>query len=405
MWTDRRILVGVCGGIAAYKVCDLVSSLAQKQAQVRVVMTAAAQAFIPALTLATLSRHAAYGDADFWQSSHGRPLHIELAEWAEAVVIAPLTANTLAKLSLGLADNLLTNVVLATSAPLLLAPAMNTTMWTQPVIQSHWQRLSQAHWTLSPAEGRLACDAVGTGRLVEMDILEETLAALLWTGGKQDWRGHRVLVTGGATREFWDPVRFLSNPATGRMGLAVANGAAARGAEVVYCYGGELPGGIHPAVTGIPIGSGADLLQAMERVFAQVDTVLMAAAVSDVRPATVSQEKRPKQDLGLSLPLEPVPDLIQVLSERNQSCVPRKILVGWAAQTGDLLPPARQKRIQKGLDAIVANPVDQPQAGFAVPTNQGVWITANQEIFLPWGTKTEMAHRILDLTLELHQSS
>jgi len=131
----------------------------------------------------------------------------------------------------------------------------------------------------------------------------------------------------------------------------------------------------------------------------------MAAAVSDVRPATVSQEKRPKQDLGLSLPLEPVPDLIQVLSERNQSCVPRKILVGWAAQTGDLLPPARQKRIQKGLDAIVANPVDQPQAGFAVPTNQGVWITANQEIFLPWGTKTEMAHRILDLTLELHQSS
>ncbi|MEN9240258.1 MAG: bifunctional phosphopantothenoylcysteine decarboxylase/phosphopantothenate--cysteine ligase CoaBC, partial [Thermostichales cyanobacterium SZTDM-1c_bins_54] len=387
----------------AYKVCDLVSSLSQKQAQVRVMLTQGAEGFIAPLTLATLARHPAYTDREFWHHGQGRPLHIELGEWAEAVVIAPLTANTLSKMALGLADNLLTNVVLATAAPLLLAPAMNTTMWEQPAIQAHWQHLTNRYWTLAPASGRLACDAVGAGRLPPLPLLEETLAALLWTGGRQDWQGRQVLVTGGPTREFWDPVRLLTNPATGRMGLAVANAAAARGADVTYIYGGELPADPHPRVQRIPIDSAAELLQALEGVFPRVDTVFMAAAVSDVRPAVFSASKRPKQDLELLLPLEPVPDLLKLLAQRNQAYAPRKLLIGWAAQTGDPRPAARQKRLEKGLDAIIANPIDHPQAGFAATTNQGFWITADQEVALPLTSKIEMAQRILDLALTLHR--
>ncbi|GAB4216261.1 MAG: bifunctional phosphopantothenoylcysteine decarboxylase/phosphopantothenate--cysteine ligase CoaBC [Synechococcales cyanobacterium] len=398
MWSGRRILVGVCGGIAAYRVCELVSALSQAGADVRVVLTAGAQAFISPLTLATLSRQVAYTDAEFWHYRQGRPLHIELAEWAEAILIAPLTANTLAKLALGLADNLLTNLCLATAAPLILAPAMNTDMWQQPTVQQHWGSLLQRHWGLTPSAGRLACDAVGVGRLVPVPVLEETLAAFLWTRGRRDWQGRTVLVTGGATREFWDPVRFLSNPASGRMGAAVANAVAARGAQVIYCYGSGDPPPLHPQVTGIPFTAAADLEALLDQYFPQVDTVLMAAAVSDVRPQSYHPHKQPKANLGSQIPLSPVPDLVQALAQRKQS---GQRIIAWAAQSGDPVPPAREKLHRKQVDAIVANAIDQPESGFGSEWNQGTWITPTQEIPLPHGTKVEMAHRILDLALTL----
>ena len=214
-WSGKRIVIGVCGGIAAYKVCQLVSFLAKAGAEVRVVLTQSATEFVTPLTFATLARHPAYTDADFWHRSAGRPLHIQLGDWADAIAIAPLTANTLAKLAYGLADNLLTNLLLASGCPVLLAPAMNTQMWEQPSVQRNWQQLlsDPRYCSMVPAQGRLACDAKGMGRLPEPEAIATKLLAMLWTHGVEDWSGQRVLVSGGGTREFVD-APLLATPPT-----------------------------------------------------------------------------------------------------------------------------------------------------------------------------------------------
>jgi len=229
-----HVLIGISGGIAAYKVCEVVSSLAKRGIEVRVILTKSATEFVAPLTFATLSRQPAYTDADFWQPSNGRPLHIELAEWADIFLLAPVTANTLAKLSYGMADNLLTNTVLASTCPILFAPAMNTTMWLQPSVQENWHKLLQdnRYTAIAPTDGILACDAVGTGRMAEPEIILEYLESFLFTKGKQDLKGKKILVNAGGTREFIDPVRFIGNPSTGKQGIAIAKAAMHRGANV-----------------------------------------------------------------------------------------------------------------------------------------------------------------------------
>ena len=230
----NHVLIGVSGGIAAYKVCEVVSSLAKRGMEVRLILTRSAAEFVTPLTFATLSRSPAYTDADFWQPTNGRPLHIELAEWADLFLLAPVTANTLAKLAYGMADNLLTNTVLASNCPILFAPAMNTTMWLQPAVQQNWRKLLQDHryTAIAPTDGVLACDAVGTGRMAEPEVILEYVESFLFTKGKQDLKGKHVLVNAGGTREFIDPVRFIGNPSTGKQGLAIAKAALHRGAKV-----------------------------------------------------------------------------------------------------------------------------------------------------------------------------
>ncbi len=401
----RRVLVGVGGGIAAYKVCEVVSTLAKSGIAVRVMVTEAAQQFVTPLTFATLSRDRAYTNQDFWQPEHGRPLHIDLGEWAEVFLMAPLTANTLAKLAWGAADNLLTNTVLASTCPILLAPAMNTDMWEQRVVQRNWQQVQSdpRYHSINPGEGLLACDRVGQGRMAEPAEILAHLHSLLYTGGRQDLAGKRLLISAGGTREHLDPVRFIGNPATGKMGLALAQAAVHRGAIVtlVQAAGGSIAGGEARSASSTPsnlhtisVVDAEAMRQAMVKHLPSHDWVVMAAAVGDVKPAHYSPEKLPKQAIPASLPLEPVPDIVAELGQLKH---PHQRLIGFAAQTGEIVAPAWEKLQRKGLDAIVANPIDQPDSGFGSDQNQAVLLNAQgQRQDVPRCSKLELAHQILD---------
>lgn len=394
----RRILIGIGGGIAAYKVCQIVSTLAKAQAEVRVILTQSAQAFIPSLTFATLSRHSAYTDDGFWSATNPRPLHIELGEWAELFVIVPLTANTLAKLTYGMADNLLTNTVLASTCPVLLAPAMNTDMWEQQAVQRNWRQLlsDRRYHSADPGEGILACDRVGTGRMAEPEELLPQILSLLHSGGKRDLEGKRILISAGGTREHFDPVRFIGNPSTGKMGIAIAQAALHRGAQVTLVHAPIAANLLTPlrTVRRIPVTSSAEMQQAMKSNLVDADWIFMAAAVGDVKPTIYSDTKLPKNQLPETLPLAPIPDIVAELATLKRST---QKLIGFAAQTGDFVTPAIDKLERKNLDAIVANPIDQPESGFGSETNQAVMIMrSGEQLSLPLSSKLQMAHRVLD---------
>ena len=389
-----RILVGIGGGVAAYKVCELISRWVQADHQVRVILTPTAEQFMTPLTVSTLSRQRAYTDRDFWQAQ-GRPLHIELGEWAEVMVLAPLTADLLAKIAQGLADDLLTNTLLASTAPVLVAPAMNTTMWQQMSVQKNYQTLRQwpRFYTVGVRSGLLACDAVGAGRMAEPAEIDPWVHSLLITQGKRDLSPYKILVTAGGTREHLDPVRFFGNPATGQMGLALAQAAGHRGATVTFVHA-PMQQPIPPFARVSAVTSGQEMYDAVLAEFPHQDWCLMAAAVGDVQPATYSPHKLPKRDLPLCLPLQPVPDILQALAGKKQ---PHQLLIGFAAQSGDIEPPAWEKLTAKNLDAIIANPVDRPGAGFGSRTNQGIWLDRRgQKIPLPAAPKLTLAHQILD---------
>ncbi|MEM9567802.1 MAG: bifunctional phosphopantothenoylcysteine decarboxylase/phosphopantothenate--cysteine ligase CoaBC, partial [Cyanobacteria bacterium P01_E01_bin.34] len=371
--------------------------------EIRVILTQSATEFIPPLTFATLSRHAAYTDADFWHRSAGRPLHIQLAEWADAMVIAPLTANTLAKLAYGLADNLLTNLLLASNCPVLLAPAMNTLMWQQVSVQRNWEQVlsDSRYWSMTPGEGRLACDAQGMGRLPEPEAIATQLLAIVWAKGVADWRGKRVLVSGGGTREFLDAVRFIGNPSTGRMGWAIARAAADRGAQVTFVHAplalgnGELLDGIET----MAVTSSEDMRACMDERFGQANVTVMSAAVGDVRPETQTVGKLPKAQLPKHLPLVEIPDIVQSLCKRKTE---QQRVIGFAAQMGDPVPAALSKLERKGLDAIVANAIDRQDGGFASGFNQATVLGRNgQRVEIPHCSKLEMAHHLLDFAKTL----
>jgi phosphopantothenoylcysteine decarboxylase / phosphopantothenate---cysteine ligase len=391
-----RVLVGIGGGIAAYKVCEVISSLFKAGIEVRVILTEGAQQFITPLTVATLSRHPAYTDRDFWQPIYQRPLHIELGEWADIYLLAPLTANTLGKLANGLADNLLTNTVLASTCPILLAPAMNTEMWNQVAVQRNWQTLLQdpRYHTTGPDAGILACDRVGSGRMSEPAEILPYIHSLLHTRGNRDFHGRRILISAGGTREFFDPVRFIGNPATGKMGLALARAAAHRGAEVTLVHASLPDAPLDRRIRSVAVVSSQQMHQELLDRFPASEIVIMCAAVADVKPATYSNEKLPKKSLPAELKLAPVPDIIADLSTRKQ---PYQKLIGFAAQTGDIITPALEKLDRKQLDAIVTNPVDLPDSGFGSDRNQAILLKRNGERFeIPPCSKLEMAHQILD---------
>lgn len=394
----RKVLIGLNGGIAAYKVCEVISSLAKSGTDVRVILTQGAQAFITPLTVATLSRHPAYTDEHFWQADRGKPLHIELGEWADVLAIAPLTANTLAKLAWGIADNLLTNTVLASTCPILVAPAMNTDMWEQTVVRRNWRQVldNPRYHTLDPGAGILACDRVGAGRMAEPSQILAHLESLLHTRGQRDLQGKRVLISAGGTREYFDPVRFIGNPSTGKMGVALAQAAAHRGASVTLVCGpmaAQLRETLPPVRT-ISVTSAEQMQNALVEEFPAADWTLMSAAVADVRPATSHAEKLPKRSLPEALPLTPVPDIVAELGRRKQ---PHQKLIGFAAQTGDIVAPALEKLEKKQLDAIVANPIDRPEAGFGSDTNEAIWLDScgNRQDFLPC-PKWQLAHYLFD---------
>jgi phosphopantothenoylcysteine decarboxylase/phosphopantothenate--cysteine ligase len=401
-FAGKRILVAVSGSIAAVKVPQLVSALVQRGAEVRCLLTPSAGRLVSAVALASLSRHPCLQDADEWNPHQPRPLHIELAEWAQLVVLAPLTASTMARLVHGLADNLLASTLLACGAPRLYAAAMNTQMWQAPAVQRNWRQLlaEPSGLALAPAsEGLLACDSRGAGRMLEPALLLLAAESLLLHGPGRDLQGRRILVTAGPTREALDPARFLSNPSTGLMGVLLAQAARLRGAEVRLLHG---PLALDPALLeGLQCTAfvaAAELEQALGQQQAWAEAVLMAAAVADQRLRQPLAHKSAKQDLQQLMlapdSWEPVPDLMKQLVQRRPA---GQQLLGFAAHTGDLLAQAEPKLVRKGCDLLFVNPIDQPEAGFGSAINQGwlLQVDGPAQCIAP-ASKLAIAHQLLD---------
>jgi phosphopantothenoylcysteine decarboxylase/phosphopantothenate--cysteine ligase len=317
------------------------------------------------------------------------------------MVIAPLTANTLGKLVHGLADNLLTNTVLASICPIIVAPAMNTEMWLQKSVQNNWQVLSQdtRYHLLHTNTGLLACDRIGKGRMAEAKEILSSIESIIASKGKRDLVGKNILISGGNTREYIDPVRFIGNPASGKMGIALANACYYRGGNVTLVAGNinaELLQ-LLPPIHIIAVTTAQEMDSAMVSNFPQADITYMAAAVADVKPRHYASEKLSKQSLPSSLELEQVNDIVAKLGEMKQPC---QKLIGFAAQTGDIITPAIEKLQRKKLDAIVANPIDKDNAGFATDTNEAVWLdTKGEQTRFDRTTKLTLAHKIIDRSL------
>ena len=394
----RRILVGISGSIAAVKLPLVVSALAQRGADVRCVLTPSAAQLVSPVALASLSRQPCCLDADQWSHRAARPLHVELAEWAELVLVAPLSATSLGRWVHGLADTLLASILLATEAPVLAAAAMNTAMWASPAVRRNWELLQADGRVLplGPASGLLACDRRGDGRMAEPPLLLLALECLQLWGCRQDWAGRRLLVTAGPTREPLDPARCLTNPSSGRMGVVLAQAARLRGAEVTLVHG---PLAVDPQLLeGLrcePVQTAAEMEQALVRLQPGADAIAMAAAVADHRRQEPLTQKLSKEALERELASgwQAVPDLLAGLVARRPA---GQRILGFAAQSGDVLPQARAKWARKGCDLLFANPIDQVGAGFGGDTNQG-WLLggAAGEQRLEPGSKLAIAQQLL----------
>lgn len=395
MLQDKEIVLGVCGGIAAYKAAELTRLYIKANANVHVVMTSAAQEFITPLTFQTLSGNPVHTDLfNLYQESEIG--HISLADRADICVVAPATANLIGKLAGGIADDLLTTTLMATRAPILLAPAMNVNMWENSICTDNRQRLqNNGYRILDPISGMLACGWEGKGKLPEpAAIFTETLELLT----PNDLAGRTVLISAGPTREEIDPVRFISNYSSGKMGYAIAAAARQRGARTILVSGPTCLPQPH-GVERIDVTSAQQMRTAMLNHAPQADIIIKAAAVADYRPATRADKKIKKSDdLDMILALEKTPDILAEIGEDKG----RAILVGFAAETENLLDNAAAKLEQKNLDLIVANDISQEGAGFDVDTNIVRLLYRGGRIEeLPLMTKEAVANQLLDRILGL----
>jgi phosphopantothenoylcysteine decarboxylase/phosphopantothenate--cysteine ligase len=386
----KKIVIGITGGIAAYKAAEVVSSLVKRGAQVKVIMTAHAMEFIKPLTLETLSGNPVYYDM-FSRPGAWEIDHISLAKWADLLVVVPATANILGKVAHGIADDLLSTTIMATRAQVIFAPAMNTNMYTNPIVQENISFLkSKGYMFIPPAAGRLACGDYGEGKLADIqDILD---AIENYFSRKSDLKGLRMLVTAGPTREYLDPVRFISNPSSGKMGYAIAAACAERGADVEL-VSGPVSISPPPGVKLYRVETAKEMFEKVMEIFPLCHMVFKAAAVGDYRPETYYPTKIKKDNDRLTLTLVKNPDILKELGKRKGKC----ILVGFAAETENIEEYAMKKMREKNLDFIVANDVTRQGAGFEKNTNEGLLITREGEVIaIPQMDKKEFAHRIID---------
>ncbi len=390
MLKAKSILLGVSGGIAVYKAAELVRLLVKEGASVHVVMSANAQQFVTPLTFQALSNNAVGTDL-FSMESGSRISHIEKARLADLVVVAPATANLMAKMAAGIADDYLTTILLATTAPVLVCPAMNVKMWEHPATQRNLRSLAELGYRIQPpAVGFLACNEQGTGRLAEIgDILERAVRMLT----PPTLAGRSVLVSAGPTWEAFDPVRFLTNPSSGKMGYALAKIAARRSAEVRLVSGPsflDAPAGVERTC----VTSALEMRDVILRLSPQLDAVVMAAAVSDYRPSEKAPQKLKKSPEGLTVLLEPNPDILAALGKVKP---PAQVLVGFAAETENLLENAKDKLVRKNLDFIVANDLSRKGSGFGCDTNEVKIIERSGAVSdLALMTKEQLASTIWD---------
>ncbi len=392
---NKRIVLGITGGIAAYKAAFLASRLTQAGAQVDVIMTPDAARFITPLTLRAVTGRPVYDDL-FGALPDGRIVHVNLGHVADLLVIAPLTAHTLARLAHGLADDLLTATALACPAPLLLAPAMEEHMWQHPATQANLATLrARGAQQVGPGHGHLASGASGIGRMAEPEEILAAIQRSLARGGPLT--GRRVVITAGGTREPIDPVRFVGNRSSGKMGVALAEAALDLGADVTVVHG-PLAVPLPPAVTAVAVETAVEMCQAVLAVQAETDVLIGAAAVADFRPAEVADQKIKKKgdSGGLVITLVRNPDILAAVAERKSALGWPRVTVGFAAETENLLDHAQAKLAAKGLDLIVANDVTAADAGFGVDTNRVVLLTPGAAPEpLPLLSKQAVAERIM----------
>ena len=387
-YKDKRILLGVSGGIAAYKAAELARRLAAAEAQVKVVMTQSAQEFVTPLTFGALTGQPVSGS--LWGDKVNPLEHIFLGQQVDAIVIAPATANLIGKLAGGTGDDLLTTIMLAATRPTLICPAMNTEMWSNPAVQENVARLAaRGLEIMPPAAGDLACGATGYGRLPEPETIVDALARLVT---RQDLVGRQILVTAGPTHEDLDPVRFLTNRSSGKMGYALARMAWRRGASVTLVSAPtHLPDPYGVEV--VRVRSADSMLKELKQRFPGSQALLMAAAVSDYRVESLAEQKIKRGPQSQQLQLVENPDILKELSALKQE----QLLVGFAAETENLVGEAQRKLKDKNLDLIVANEVNQPDSGFAVDTNEVTLLSREEPPQkLPLLTKEEVAEKILD---------
>lgn len=390
MLEGTSVLVGVTGGIAAYKAAELVRCLVKAGSEVRVIMTAAAQQFITPLTLQTLSGQPVGTDL-FGLESEARISHIHMARAAQLVVVAPATANVMAKLAAGIADDYLSTTILAATAPVLICPAMNAAMWSHPATQRNLKIMRElGYHVLEPESGPLACGEEGTGRLADVSAIVENCRCLLTS---PTLRGKQVLVSAGPTWEFLDPVRFISNPSTGKMGYALAAVAARRGAEVHLVSGPtRLPP--PPGVNFHHITTAIEMKEAIAGLSGSMNAIIMAAAVSDYRAADTSPQKVKKIEEQTHIVLARNPDILAALGEARNT---RTVLVGFAAETEQLIENATEKLVRKNLDLIVANDLTERGSGFGEDTNHVKILDRRGGVTdLPLLTKEAVAEKIWD---------
>lgn len=389
MLNGKTVLLGVSGGIAAYKSAALASMLKKLHADVHVLMTENATQFITPVTFESLTGNKCVVDT-FDRNFQFNIQHISLAKKADAVLVAPATANVLAKFAHGLADDMLTTTVLACTCPKIVAPAMNTRMYENPITQDNLQTLRKYGFTvIEPATGHLACGDTGAGKMPEPEELCDWLLQAIQC--EKDLAGKKILVTAGPTREALDPVRYLTNRSSGKMGYAVAKAAARRGAEVTLVTGPtELPPPRFCTV--VPVTSAADMFEAVTSRSDQMDVIIKAAAVADYTPLEVAGDKIKKSDTDLSIPLARTKDILGWLGEHKK---PGQFLCGFSMETRDMLENSRKKLQKKNLDLIAANNVKVPGAGFAGDTNVLTLIAPDLEEELPLLSKDEAAHRLL----------
>ncbi len=409
----RRVMVGVCGGVAAYKAAELVRLLQKADVEVRVTMTRAAEEFVRPLTFSSLTGHRVMRDLwsqDGPDAGEAAIEHIAEAQWAELLVVAPATAHTLGKFANGLADDFLSTMYLATTAPVVVAPAMNVNMWGHAAVAANVERLrTRGVRVVAPGDGYLACGMVGGGRMAEVEVIAgavlEELARV--SAGRRDLAGETVLVTAGGTREPIDPVRFVGNRSSGRMGHAVAERAAKRGARVMLVTASAMEVG--PGVEVVRVDTAEAMRVAVMARLPLATMVVGAAAVADFRPRRVAAQKIKRGvgaglgdgGVGLTVEMEATADvLVEVVRERAAGT----LVVAFAAETEDLLARAREKLARKGVDAVVANDVSGARTGFDVDRNAALFVTREGVVELPESSKGELAERILDEVIRVRQT-
>ena len=396
------VALGVTGCIAAYKAVEVLRGLQKRGAGVRVVLTRHGAEFVTPLTFQAISGFPVIQEM-FEPTDDPEIKHIQLAQSIDLLLVAPATANTLAKFANGIADDFLSTLYISNTAPVLVAPAMNVEMWAHPATRENVQRLrDRGVQFVDPEEGYLACRTVGAGRLAEPDDIVRRAWEIIGRASStpaQDLRGERVLITAGPTQEAIDPVRFLSNRSSGKMGFAVAAAALARGADVTLISGPVAIDAPEGART-ISVRSAAEMYEAVKDNLAGATIVVMAAAVADYRPASVHHQKIKKNGSALVLELEPTVDILAAVARKNADC----LVIGFAAETENVIANARKKLAEKGADLIVANDVSAPDSGFDVDTNRISMVSSDGVAELPLLSKVDAAEKIIDAAMKIRNA-